>query len=55
VCRRREVVRRAGNKRTVIDGPFTEAKELTTGFWLIQAKSGEEAMAAGKTKSMKTA
>jgi hypothetical protein len=31
-------------KRTVIDGPFTEAKELIAGFWLIQAKSKEEAI-----------
>jgi hypothetical protein len=35
-------VRYAGSKRTVIDGPFTEAKELIAGFWLIQAKSKEE-------------
>jgi hypothetical protein len=37
-------VRFAGNRRTVIDGPFTEAKELVAGFWLIQAKSLEEAI-----------
>ncbi|MGE5715923.1 MAG: YciI family protein, partial [Acidobacteriota bacterium] len=30
---------------TVIDGPFTESKELVAGFWLIQAKSKEEAIA----------
>src|SRR5207248_4048275 len=35
-------VRFSGSKRTVIDGPFTEAKELVAGFWLIQAKSKEE-------------
>src|SRR3970040_3115971 len=35
-------VRFSGAKRTVIDGPFTEAKELIAGFWLIQAKSKEE-------------
>jgi hypothetical protein len=35
-------VRYNGSKRTVIDGPFTEAKELIAGFWLIQAKSKEE-------------
>jgi hypothetical protein len=29
-------------KRTVIDGPFTEAKELVAGFWLLQCKSKEE-------------
>ena len=32
-------------KTTVIDGPFTESKELIAGFWLIQAKSKEEAIA----------
>ena len=37
-------VRFSGNKRTVIDGPFTEAKELVAGFWLIQVKSKEEAI-----------
>jgi hypothetical protein len=31
-------------KPTVIDGPFTEAKELVAGFWLIQARSKEEAV-----------
>jgi len=33
-----------GKKRTVVDGPFAEAKELVAGFWLIQAKSREEAI-----------
>src|SRR3979409_2250290 len=37
-------VRFSGSKRTVIDGPFSEAKELIAGFWLIQAKSKEEAI-----------
>ena len=37
-------VRFSGSKRTVIDGPFTEAKELIAGFWLIQVKSKEEAI-----------
>ncbi|MDX6591309.1 MAG: hypothetical protein QOJ13_505 [Gaiellales bacterium] len=37
-------VKFSGDKRTVIDGPFTEAKELIAGFWLIQAKSREEAI-----------
>jgi hypothetical protein len=37
-------VRYAGDKRTVIDGPFAEAKELIAGYTLIQAKSREEAM-----------
>ena len=30
------------NKRTVIDGPFTETKELIAGYWLLQTKSLEE-------------
>src|SRR6266481_4797131 len=34
----------SGGKRTVIDGPFTESKELIAGFWLIQVKSKEEAI-----------
>ena len=33
-----------GQKRTVIDGPFTEAKELVAGYTIIQVKSREEAM-----------
>lgn len=33
-----------GDKRTVIDGPFTESKELIAGYTLIQAKSREEAL-----------
>ena len=33
-----------GNKRTVTDGPFAEAKELIAGFWLWQVKSKEEAI-----------
>jgi len=37
-------VRFSGSKRTVIDGPFAETKELVAGFWLIQAKSKEEAI-----------
>jgi hypothetical protein len=37
-------VRFAGNKRTVIDGPFTETKELIAGFWLWQVRSMEEAI-----------
>ena len=37
-------VRFSGNKRTVIDGPFSETKELIAGFWLFQAKSLEEAI-----------
>jgi hypothetical protein len=34
----------SGGKRTVVDGPFTETKELVAGFWLIQAKSRDEAI-----------
>src|SRR5438270_8140156 len=37
-------VKFSGNKRTVVDGPFAETKELIAGFWLIQAKSREEAI-----------
>jgi hypothetical protein len=37
-------VRFSGTKRTVIDGPFAETKELIAGFWLIQVKSREEAI-----------
>jgi hypothetical protein len=37
-------VRFAGDKRTVIDGPFTETKELVAGFWLWQVKSMDEAI-----------
>jgi len=37
-------VRFSGEKRTVIDGPFTETKELIAGFWLWQVRSMEEAV-----------
>ncbi|MCY1076303.1 YciI family protein [Archangium lansingense] len=37
-------VRFSGDKRTVIDGPFTETKELIAGFWMWQVKSMEEAI-----------
>jgi hypothetical protein len=37
-------VRFSGQKRTVIDGPFTEAKELIAGYWLWQVRSMEEAV-----------
>lgn len=33
-----------GDKRTVVDGPFTETKELVAGFWLWRCKSKEEAI-----------
>jgi hypothetical protein len=35
-------VRFNGDKRTVIDGPFTEAKELIAGYWILDVKSKEE-------------
>ncbi len=34
----------SGADRTVVDGPFTEAKELIAGFWIIDGKSKEEAI-----------
>jgi hypothetical protein len=37
-------VRFSGEKRTVVDGPFTETKELVAGFWLWQVRSMEEAV-----------
>jgi hypothetical protein len=41
-------VRFSGNQRTVIEGPFGPAEDLIAGFWLIQAKSKEEALAWAK-------
>jgi len=37
-------VRFAGKKRTVVDGPFSETKELIAGFWMWQVKSMEDAI-----------
>lgn len=37
-------VRFSGDKRTVIDGPFAETKELIAGYWIIQVNSKEEAI-----------
>jgi hypothetical protein len=37
-------VRFSGGKPTVVDGPFAETKELVAGFWLIQARSKDEAI-----------
>ena len=37
-------VRFDGSQRTVVDGPFSETRELVAGFWLIQVKSKEEAI-----------
>ncbi|HEX3117887.1 MAG TPA: YciI family protein [Candidatus Acidoferrum sp.] len=33
----------ADGKKTLVDGPFTESKELVAGYWIIQVKSPEEA------------
>ncbi|HWF92205.1 MAG TPA: YciI family protein [Terriglobales bacterium] len=41
-------VKFAHGKRTVMDGPFAETKELIAGFWIINVKSREEAMAWAK-------
>ena len=43
-CAKGARVRFSGSRRTVIDGPFSETKELIAGFWLIQVKSREEAI-----------
>jgi len=37
-------IRFSGGKRTVVDGPFTESKELVAGFWILQVKSKAEAI-----------
>jgi hypothetical protein len=37
-------VRFSGDKRTVVDGPFAETKELIAGFWIWQVRSMEEAV-----------
>src|SRR5260370_42570482 len=37
-------LRVSGGKRVITDGPFTEAKEVIAGFWIIQVKSKEEAV-----------
>ena len=37
-------IRFQGGKKTLVDGPFTETKELIAGFWLIEVKSREEAI-----------
>jgi hypothetical protein len=34
----------SGGKRTVVDGPFTESKEIVAGYWILQVKSLEEAI-----------
>lgn len=42
--RRGKRIRFSGNKRTVLDGPFTETKELIAGFWIWHVQSMEEAV-----------
>jgi len=37
-------VKFAGGKRAIVDGPFTESKELIAGYWVINVKSREEAI-----------
>jgi hypothetical protein len=37
-------IKYSGSKRTVVDGPFAESKELIAGYWIIQVKSKEEAI-----------
>jgi hypothetical protein len=41
-------VKFSGEKRTVVDGPFAETKELIAGYWIINVKSKEEAIAWAK-------
>ena len=41
-------VKFSGGKTTVIDGPFAEAKEVIAGYWIINVKSREEAIAWAK-------
>lgn len=38
-------IRSSGGKRTIVDGPFSEAKELIGGYWLLQVRSRDEALA----------
>lgn len=45
-------VRFGGGKPKVVDGPFTESKELVGGFWIIQVKSKEEAIEWAKRAPM---
>lgn len=45
-------VRFSGGKTSVVDGPFTESKELVAGYWLIQAKSLQEALEWAKRAPM---
>jgi hypothetical protein len=45
-------VRFSGDKRTVVDGPFSETKELIAGFWIWKVKSLEEAIEWAKKAPM---
>ena len=45
-------VRFKGGKTTVVDGPFAEAKELIAGYWLVQVKSKDEAIAWARKAPM---
>lgn len=45
-------IKYAGGKTTVVDGPFAEAKEMIAGFWLLQVKSREEAIAWARRAPM---
>ena len=47
-------VRFSGEKRTVIDGPFVETKELVAGFWLWKCTSLQEAIAWAKREGFKS-
>jgi hypothetical protein len=42
----------SGGKKTVLDGPFTESKELVLGYWIVQVKSLEEAVEWAKRAPM---
>lgn len=45
----------SNNRKVVVDGPFTETKELISGFWIIQVKSKEEAIEWAKRVPMSAA
>jgi len=48
-------VKFSGGKRTVIDGPFTESKELLAGYWILQVKSMDEAVEWAKRVPVESA
>ena len=45
-------IKYSGGKTAVVDGPFAEAKEMIAGFWLLQVKSREEAIAWARRAPM---